>query len=36
MLCSSQVLPQQLYPKVIHTLRDLFGGGVIMLPSQHR
>jgi len=33
-LYSSQVLTQQLYPKVIHTLRELSGGGVIMLPSS--
>lgn len=30
---TAQVLTQQLYPKVINTLRDLAGGGVIMLPS---
>jgi 4-hydroxyphenylacetate 3-monooxygenase len=34
LLYSSQVLTQQLYPKVIHTLRELAGGGVIMLPSS--
>lgn len=34
LLYSSQVLTQQLYPKVIHTLRELVGGGVIMLPSS--
>ncbi len=33
MLYASQVLTQQLYPKVIHTLRELAGGSVIMLPS---
>ncbi len=33
MLYASQVLTQQLYPKVIHTLRDLAGGSMIMLPS---
>ncbi len=33
MLYASQVLTQQLYPKVIHTLRDLAGGNLIMLPS---
>ena len=32
-LYSAQVLTQQLYGKVITTLRDLAGGGVIMLPS---
>jgi 4-hydroxyphenylacetate 3-monooxygenase len=34
MLYASQVLTQQLYPKVIHTLRDLAGGNMIMLPSS--
>ncbi|SFL23909.1 4-hydroxyphenylacetate 3-hydroxylase family protein [Geodermatophilus ruber] len=34
LLYSSQVLTQQLYPKVIQTLRELAGGGVIMLPSS--
>lgn len=33
MLYASQVLTQQLYPKVIHTLRELAGGSMIMLPS---
>jgi 4-hydroxyphenylacetate 3-monooxygenase len=33
MLYASQVLTQQLYPKVIHALRELAGGSVIMLPS---
>jgi 4-hydroxyphenylacetate 3-monooxygenase len=33
LLYSAQVLTQQLYPKVITTLRDLAGGGMIMLPS---
>ena len=33
MLYASQVLTQQLYPKVIHTLRELTGGNMIMLPS---
>lgn len=32
-LYSAQVLTQQLYPKLITSLRDLAGGGVIMLPS---
>jgi 4-hydroxyphenylacetate 3-monooxygenase len=32
-LYTAQVLTQQLYPKVINTLRDLAGGGMIMLPS---
>jgi 4-hydroxyphenylacetate 3-monooxygenase len=34
LLYAAQVLTQQLYPKVINTLRDLAGGGVIMLPSN--
>ena len=34
LLYSAQVLTQQLYPKVIHTLRELAGGGMIMLPSS--
>ncbi len=33
MLYAAQVLSQQLYPKIIHTLRDLAGGSMIMLPS---
>lgn len=33
-LYASQVLTQQLYGKVVTTLRDLAGGGVIMLPSS--
>ncbi len=33
MLYASQVLTQQLYPKVIHALRELAGGNMIMLPS---
>ncbi len=31
---AAQVLTQQLYPQVINTLRDLAGGGMIMLPSS--
>ncbi len=31
---SAQVLTQDLYPKVINTLRDLSGGALIMLPSS--
>jgi 4-hydroxyphenylacetate 3-monooxygenase len=31
---AAQVLTQKLYPKVITTLRDLAGGGMIMLPSS--
>jgi 4-hydroxyphenylacetate 3-monooxygenase len=34
LLYSSQVLTQQLYPKVIQAIRELAGGGVIMLPSS--
>src|SRR5262249_37328195 len=33
LLYSAQVLTQQLYPKVVTTIRDLAGGGLIMLPS---
>ena len=33
-LYSAQVLTQQLYGKFLNTLRDLAGGGVIMLPSD--
>lgn len=33
-LYASQVLTQQLYPKIITTLRELSGGGMIMLPSS--
>lgn len=33
MLYASQVLTQQLYPRVIQVLRDLAGGNMIMLPS---
>jgi 4-hydroxyphenylacetate 3-monooxygenase len=31
---SAQVLTQDLYPRVINTLRDLAGGALIMLPSS--
>ena len=31
---SALVLAQQLYPKVITTIRELAGGGLIMLPSD--
>ncbi|WER44639.1 4-hydroxyphenylacetate 3-hydroxylase N-terminal domain-containing protein [Cupriavidus sp. WKF15] len=34
MLYGSQVLTQQLYAKVLNTLRELAGGGMIMLPSS--
>jgi 4-hydroxyphenylacetate 3-monooxygenase len=33
LLYAAQVLTQQLYPKVIGTLRELAGGNLIMLPS---
>jgi len=33
-LYAAQTLTQQLYPKIITTLRDLAGGGVITLPSS--
>ena len=31
---SAQVLTQDLYPRIINTLRDLSGGALIMLPSS--
>jgi 4-hydroxyphenylacetate 3-monooxygenase len=34
LLYASQVQSQLIYPKVIHTLRELCGGGVMMLPSS--
>ncbi len=34
LLYAAQSLTQQLYPKVITAIRDLAGGGVIMLPSS--
>ena len=34
LLYSAMVLTQQLYPKVAATLRELSGGGMIMLPSS--
>ena len=34
LLYSAQVLTQQLYPRFIDRLRDLAGGGLIMLPSS--
>jgi len=33
-LYSAMVLSQQLYPKFVHQLRELAGGGMIMLPSS--
>jgi 4-hydroxyphenylacetate 3-monooxygenase len=35
-LYTAQVLTQQLYPKFVTTLRELAGGGMIMLPSSER
>ncbi len=34
LLYASQVQSQSLYPKVVQTLRNLAGGGMIMLPSS--
>ena len=34
MLYSAQVLTQQVYPKVLNSLRELAGGGMIMLPTS--
>ena len=34
MLYSAQVMTQQLYPKILNSLRELAGGGMIMLPSS--
>jgi 4-hydroxyphenylacetate 3-monooxygenase len=31
---SAQILTQELYPKVVNTLRELAGGALIMLPSS--
>lgn len=31
---AAQVLTQKLYPKVMNSLRDLAGGGMVMLPSS--
>jgi 4-hydroxyphenylacetate 3-monooxygenase len=36
LLYSAMVLTQQLYPKFVTTLRELSGGGMIMLPSSAR
>lgn len=33
-LYTAQTLTQQLYPKIVNTLRELAGGGMIMLPSS--
>jgi 4-hydroxyphenylacetate 3-monooxygenase len=35
-LYAAQVLTQQLYPKFVTSLRELAGGGMIMLPSSVR
>jgi len=34
MLCAGQAAAQRLYPEIMHTLRELAGGGLIMLPSS--
>jgi 4-hydroxyphenylacetate 3-monooxygenase len=34
MLYSAQVLTQQLYPNFVRTIRELAGGGLIMVPSS--
>jgi 4-hydroxyphenylacetate 3-monooxygenase len=34
LLYSAQTLTQQLYPKVMTAIRDLAGGGLVMLPSS--
>ena len=34
LLYSAQVLSQQIYPKIVQTIRDLAGGGMIMTPSS--
>lgn len=33
---SAQVLTQELYPRIVQTIRDLAGGALIMLPSSVR
>jgi 4-hydroxyphenylacetate 3-monooxygenase len=33
-LYAAQTLTQQLYPKILNTVRELAGGGMIMLPSS--
>jgi 4-hydroxyphenylacetate 3-monooxygenase len=35
-LYSSQVVTQELYPKIINVIRELAGGAFIMLPSSYR
>jgi 4-hydroxyphenylacetate 3-monooxygenase len=34
MLCAAQATAQLMYPQIIDAIRDLSGGGVIMLPSS--
>jgi 4-hydroxyphenylacetate 3-monooxygenase len=34
MLCAAQAIAQKTYPQIVDTLRDLSGGGLIMLPSS--
>jgi 4-hydroxyphenylacetate 3-monooxygenase len=34
MLCAAQAIAQKTYPLIIDTLRDLSGGGLIMVPSS--
>jgi 4-hydroxyphenylacetate 3-monooxygenase len=36
MMYAAQVLTQELYPKLIETIRSLAGGALIMLPSSER
>ena len=36
LLCSTQVLSQELYPEIVLIIRRLAGGGVIMLPSSFK
>ncbi|MEO0764297.1 MAG: 4-hydroxyphenylacetate 3-hydroxylase C-terminal domain-containing protein, partial [Pseudomonadota bacterium] len=36
LLYSAQTLTQELYPQAIGLIRDLAGGGVVMLPSSER
>ena len=34
MLCAAQATAQLMYPQIVDTIRDMCGGGVIMLPSS--
>jgi 4-hydroxyphenylacetate 3-monooxygenase len=36
LLCSAQVMSQTLYPEIVNAIRQLAGGGVIMLPSSYQ